>query len=247
MSERIKTFKRDNLTFNVIDTGPIDGTPVVLLHGWPQRATLYDDVTPFLHEAGLRTYCPDQRGYSPGARPRSRFAYRFKALVCAQAGLSDRYFYESFTDREELLGTVWDQMRDETLAMILTAISDAADKGALEQLRLALDATVHHIADEPNRAQIIFGDHAGSAVLEQRRRETVQMATDLMIGMARPFLAEDVDDRALRINVVLGIGGFVELMLAWRDGLVDATPDEIVGHLSDVGTSLSGRFLSQSP
>jgi pimeloyl-ACP methyl ester carboxylesterase len=90
MSERIKTFKRDNLTFNVIDTGPIDGTPVVLLHGWPQRATLYDDVTPFLHEAGLRTYCPDQRGYSPGARPRSRFAYRFKALVDDVVALIDQ-------------------------------------------------------------------------------------------------------------------------------------------------------------
>ena len=167
--------------------------------------------------------------------------------VCAQAGLTDRYFYESFTDRDALLGTVWDQMRDETLEMLVGAIAEAAPHDAIEQLNAALEAVVHHIADEPTRAQIIFGDHAGSAVLEQRRRETVQMATDLMIGMARPFLAEDVDDRALRINVVLGIGGFVELMLAWRDGLVDATPEEIVGHLSDVGTSLSGRFLSQSP
>ena len=163
--------------------------------------------------------------------------------VCAQAGLSDRYFYESFTDREELLGTVWDQMRDETLAMILTAISDAADKGALEQLRLALDATVHHIADEPNRAQIIFGDHAGSAVLEQRRRDTVQLSTDLMIELARPFLRDDADEQALRINIMLGIGGFVELILAWRDGLIELSPDQIVDHLADVGAALGSRFL----
>lgn len=163
--------------------------------------------------------------------------------VCAQAGLTDRYFYESFADRDALLGTVWDQMRDQTLAMLVDAIDAVADRGALEQLRAALDAVVHHIADEPARAQIIFGDHAGSAVLEQRRRDTVQMATELMMGMARPFLREGADERALRINVLLGIGGFVELMLAWRSGLVEATTDQIVDHLADVGTALSGRFL----
>ncbi|MEZ0580385.1 TetR/AcrR family transcriptional regulator [Nocardioides sp. MH1] len=163
--------------------------------------------------------------------------------VCARAGLTDRYFYESFTDRDALLGTIWDQMRDETLEMLLAAITAVADQSPLAQLEAALHAIVHHIADEPARAQIIFGDHAGSAVLEQRRRDTVQMATDLMIGLAEPFLRSDADLRALRINVVLGIGGFVELMLAWRSGLVDATTDEIVGHLADVGAALADRFL----
>ncbi|WP_223163725.1 TetR/AcrR family transcriptional regulator [Nocardioides humilatus] len=167
--------------------------------------------------------------------------------VCAKAGLTDRYFYESFTDRDALLGTIWDQMRDETLGMLLDAITGVADQDALSQLRAAVDAVVHHIADEPARAQIIFGDHDGSAVLEQRRRDTVQMATDLMIGMATQFLRDDADLKALRINVLLGIGGFVELMLAWRSGLLEATTDEIVGHLSDVGAALADRFLRPGP
>lgn len=90
MSERIERYKRGNLTFDVIDAGPIDGTPIVLLHGWPQRATMYDKVTPILNEAGFRTYCPDQRGYSPGARPRSRFAYRMKQLADDVVALIDQ-------------------------------------------------------------------------------------------------------------------------------------------------------------
>jgi AcrR family transcriptional regulator len=167
--------------------------------------------------------------------------------VCARAGLTDRYFYESFADRDVLLGTVWDQMRDETLAMLLGALEPVSDRGALEQLHAAVDAVVHHIADEPARAQIIFGDHAGSAVLEQRRRDTVQMATDLMIGLARPFLRDGVDEQALRINTVLGIGGFVELMLAWRDGLVEADTDQVVAHMTDVAAALGERFLRPSP
>jgi AcrR family transcriptional regulator len=163
--------------------------------------------------------------------------------VCARAGLTDRYFYESFTDRDALLGVVWDQMRDETLGMLLDSISSVGDDGALAQLHAAVEAVVHHIADEPSRAQIIFGDHAGSAVLEQRRRDTVQMATDLMVGLARPFLRDGVDLHALRINVVLGIGGFVELMLAWRSGLVEVSTDEIVAQLSETAAVLAERFL----
>lgn len=88
-ADRIDHFRRGNLTFDVIDSGPIDGTPVVLLHGFPQRATAWNDVSARLHEAGLRTFAPDQRGYSPGARPRSRFAYRVADLVADISALID--------------------------------------------------------------------------------------------------------------------------------------------------------------
>ena len=41
-------FTRSGLTFDVIDSGPADGTPVVLLHGFPQDAHAYDEVRPLL-------------------------------------------------------------------------------------------------------------------------------------------------------------------------------------------------------
>ena len=43
--------------------------PVLLLHGFPQTSLSWAAVTPRLTGAGLRTYAPDQLGYSPGARP----------------------------------------------------------------------------------------------------------------------------------------------------------------------------------
>ena len=88
-SRRIERFTRSSLTFDVSDAGPIDGTPVVLLHGFPQRATAWNEVAARLHDAGMRTFAPDQRGYSPGARPRSRFAYGIKQLVADGVALID--------------------------------------------------------------------------------------------------------------------------------------------------------------
>jgi len=166
--------------------------------------------------------------------------------VCARAELTDRYFYESFADRDALLARIWDQMRDETLQMLLDAITPYADQGPLDQLRAALSAIVHHVGDDPQRAQIVFGDHAGSAVLEQRRRETIQMAVGLLIDLARPYLRPDVDESAFRVNVLMGIGGFVETMLAWRSGLVEADADTLVDQIAELGADLAPRFLSES-
>lgn len=86
---RISRFDRAGLTFDVIDSGPLDGTPVVLLHGFPQRAGSWSAVSEHLHDAGLRTYALDQRGYSPGARPLSRFAYGIDELVADVKALVD--------------------------------------------------------------------------------------------------------------------------------------------------------------
>jgi pimeloyl-ACP methyl ester carboxylesterase len=77
---RLLTYRHDGLTFDVTDDGPLEGDPVVLLHGFPERASCWREVTPLLHAQGLRTYAPDQRGYSPGARPPRRRDYTMDRL-----------------------------------------------------------------------------------------------------------------------------------------------------------------------
>jgi pimeloyl-ACP methyl ester carboxylesterase len=77
----VDSFARDGLRFDVRDSGPADGDPVVLLHGFPQDGTAFDRVVPRLGDAGLRTLVPDQRGYSPGARPAGRRSYRLREAV----------------------------------------------------------------------------------------------------------------------------------------------------------------------
>ena len=75
------TFRRGDLVFDVRDSGPADGEPVVLLHGFPQDSRAFDRMSPVLHGTGLRTLAPDQRGYSPGARPEGRSAYVMREVV----------------------------------------------------------------------------------------------------------------------------------------------------------------------
>ncbi|MPV38729.1 alpha/beta fold hydrolase [Georgenia subflava] len=85
----LRRFDRGLLRFDLRDDGPEDGFPVLLLHGFPQDGTSWSRVVPHLHAAGLRTLVPDQRGYSPGARPPGRGAYRLEFLVADVLGLLD--------------------------------------------------------------------------------------------------------------------------------------------------------------
>ena len=89
------SFRRDGLTFDVRDAGPRDGEPVVLLHGFPQDSAAWDLVAPALHQHGLRTLAPDQRGYSPMARPHGRAHYRLRETVGDVLALLDAAGLES--------------------------------------------------------------------------------------------------------------------------------------------------------
>ncbi|THG32889.1 alpha/beta fold hydrolase [Naasia lichenicola] len=86
---RITEFTRDGLTFDVTDAGPLDGPVLVLLHGFPADRSSWRGVAPLLHDAGFRTLAPDQRGYSPRARPKGRAAYRGRELARDVLALMD--------------------------------------------------------------------------------------------------------------------------------------------------------------
>lgn len=90
LRERITSYTHDGLVFDVVDDGPLDGDVVVLLHGFPERATSWQQVAARLHAHGFRTLAPDQRGYSPGARPPRRRDHRLALLTADVAALVER-------------------------------------------------------------------------------------------------------------------------------------------------------------
>jgi pimeloyl-ACP methyl ester carboxylesterase len=75
-----------DLVFDARVWGPRQGPPVLLLHGFPEGSGCWDRVGVRLAAAGLRAVAPDQRGYSPGARPAQTVDYALDHLVADAAG-----------------------------------------------------------------------------------------------------------------------------------------------------------------
>jgi pimeloyl-ACP methyl ester carboxylesterase len=61
----MQTIRTDDLEIVYRDEGPQEGPPVLLLHGWPDDASTWDQVVSTLHESGLRTITPFHRGFGP--------------------------------------------------------------------------------------------------------------------------------------------------------------------------------------
>jgi pimeloyl-ACP methyl ester carboxylesterase len=99
----MEQFRRGELVFDVLDAGPADGPVVVLLHGFPQLNTSWNAVVSRLTAQGYRCLAPNQRGYSPGARPTRRRDYRVSELVEDVRALIDA----SGAQRVHLVGHDW--------------------------------------------------------------------------------------------------------------------------------------------
>jgi pimeloyl-ACP methyl ester carboxylesterase len=68
-----------DVTLHVRDTG--SGTPVVLLHGWPDTGDLWRHQVSALTAAGYRVIAPDLRGFGRSGRPADEAGYALPALV----------------------------------------------------------------------------------------------------------------------------------------------------------------------
>ena len=61
--DAINQIDAGTLNIGYVDTGPKDGQPVILLHGWPYDIYSFVDVAPILAAAGYRVIVPFLRGY----------------------------------------------------------------------------------------------------------------------------------------------------------------------------------------
>ncbi len=84
------------MRFTVDVAGPEDGDVVILLHGHPQSRYTWRHEMKALAAAGYRGYAPDQRGYSPGARPEGIEAYSLTILVADVLALADAVGAQQF-------------------------------------------------------------------------------------------------------------------------------------------------------
>jgi pimeloyl-ACP methyl ester carboxylesterase len=75
------------LTFTADLAGPTDGTPVLLLHGFPETRNMWRHQLAALGAAGYRAVAPDQRGYARGARPREISDYNTDLLMADAMGI----------------------------------------------------------------------------------------------------------------------------------------------------------------
>lgn len=96
-------FRVGDMVFDALTSGPEDGDLVLLLHGFPESAFEWRRQLVALGSAGYRVVAPDQRGYSPRARPPDVAAYTVDHLAADVLAIAD----ELGGHRFHLVGHDW--------------------------------------------------------------------------------------------------------------------------------------------
>lgn len=143
-------------------------------------------------------------------------ALRIDAL-CREAGLSKRYFYETFSSLDELSAVLVDRLVDDLIAATLAG--DARDRTPEGLVRATLEPFVAHLVEDPRRVRVLFGPVPGDGGAARRRDAALRRITLTATGVglevhdAQPGPTVDVGASFL-------VGGTVQAVLDWL-----ATPE----------------------
>ncbi len=92
-----------DFVFDALAAGPPEGELVLMLHGFPQTAEAFRAQLQSIGGAGYRAVAPNQRGYSPRARPDGVAPYAVSELVGDVVGMANALG----ADRFHLVGHDW--------------------------------------------------------------------------------------------------------------------------------------------
>lgn len=148
--------------------------------------------------------------------------------VCKEAGLAARYFYESFTDLDELTAQVYDG----AIGRLATTTQAAVDAAELpEKTAAGISNIVQAVVDDPRIGRLLFSNNPVNAVIAQRRTA----AGELFAALSGQHMHTNyglADDQSVRAAAYFAVGGVNQTLAAWVSGQLRLTPDELVETLA---------------
>lgn len=148
--------------------------------------------------------------------------------ICAAAGLTERYFYESFASLDEAMLAALDSVCEELAELAVSTLqtTEGPPEGRVHALMVAFFDLVE---ESPAKARVAVIESAANAVLRPRRHELIQMFAQLVADEAAGLYPDRAwpEERA-RIHGLVFIAGLAELVGAWLNGALETTREELV-------------------
>ncbi|MCW1958618.1 MAG: TetR/AcrR family transcriptional regulator [Mycobacterium sp.] len=189
------------------------------------RATRWAGVSPTDRRAERRSLLLDAALELFGDGGESAVSVR---SVCRVSELNTRYFYENFSDTDELLGAVYDRVAAE-LAHCLADAMAAEPQHDAARLRAGIRAVLEFSSAEPRRGAILFTQGRANRVLADRRSKARDQLRELVLDEGRR--TDPRSGRAgLEVGAAMYTGAMAELAQQWLAGTLGDDLDAVVDH-----------------
>jgi AcrR family transcriptional regulator len=159
--------------------------------------------------------------------------------ICAEAGLAARYFYESFTDKDDFVGQVFDSVVAELAATTQAAVASVPPQ---ERTRAGMANIVRTIAGDARIGRLLFNTQLANPVIVRKRAESRALFVMLSGQHAVDTLRAPANER-VRAAAHFVVGGVGQTISAWLAGDLQLRPDELVDHLAALLEELTNPDL----
>lgn len=145
--------------------------------------------------------------------------------VCRTARLTERYFYESFDDRDALVVAAYEEAAQEAARAIAEAV--AATDGSPEAVaRAAVRVAVEQTIDDPTMGHVLIVAPLNNPVLFDKRDELAPLLT----GLIGEQLGRRVSAEAREMAAIGIAGALTQLFYAYLTGRLQVGRDAFVEH-----------------
>ena len=149
--------------------------------------------------------------------------------ICGQAALGVRYFYESFNDKDDFVGAVFDSVIADIAATTQAAVASATPA---EQARAAMANVVRTISADTRVGRLLFSVELSNTVIVRKRAESTALFAALLFAHAGAQGALDNDH--VKAASHFAVGGVGQTISAWLSGEVRLDHDELVEALAEL-------------
>lgn len=146
--------------------------------------------------------------------------------VCRECGLNTRYFYESFSGTDDLLGAVYDAVSAQ-LAADVNAAMTAAGESLRARTRAGIAAVLGFSSADPRRGRVLFTDARANPVLADRRAATQDLLREAVL-VEGWRLHPGSDPVAAQVGAAMYTGAMAELAQQWLAGNLGDDLDAVV-------------------
>lgn len=154
--------------------------------------------------------------------------------ICREAGLTDRYFYESFEGTRGLFLAVFDRVTEELFDSVSAAVAAAGPEPEPE-LRAGIASFVGALADDPRKARVVFSEAPGAGPeAERHMRATLRRFSGLVAITARRHLGPAIEDELVELVALSVVGTLERATAEWQDGQLALPLERIVDELTRI-------------
>jgi AcrR family transcriptional regulator len=147
--------------------------------------------------------------------------------ICARAGVTLRYFYESFTDKDDLVAAVFDWVIADIAATTQAAVAAAPLN---DQSRAGMANIVRTIAADTRVGRLLFSSQLSNPVVARKRTESFALMALLTFQHAGTLGAQHSERIKAAAHFV--VGGVAQMITAWLEGDIALDSDQLVDQLA---------------